>query len=131
VGAVHGIGHTVGAIAHVHHGMAMAILLPYVMEYNLTKVGDLYGELLLPLAGADVYAHTPKAERAAESIKFIKSINKELNTICGMPIRLSEAGVKEEQLEEIAKKSLNDGAMILNPEEMNWQEVLEILKKAY
>jgi len=131
VGAVHGIGHTVGAIAHVHHGMAMAILLPYVMEYNLKKVDDLYGELLLPLAGADVYANTPKEQRASESIKFIKSINKELNQICGMPISLSDAGVKEEQLEEIAQKSLNDGAMILNPEEMNWKEVLKILKKAY
>ena len=131
VGAVHGIGHTVGALAHVHHGMAMAILLPHVMEYNLEKAGEYYAELLLPLAGAEVYASIPKEQRAQKSIDFIKNMNSQLNTICGMPNSLKDAGVKEDQLEDIAKKSLNDGAMILNPEDMNANEVLSVLKKAY
>ena len=131
VGAVHGIGHTVGAISHVHHGMAMSILLPHVMEYNLSKVENLYAELLLPLAGEDVFSTTPKNKRAQESINFIQNINNELNTICDMPITLKQAGVKENQLNEIAKNSLNDGAMIVNPVEMNADEVLEILKKAF
>jgi len=131
VGAVHGIGHTVGALAHVHHGMAMAILLPHVMEYNLEKIGELYSELLLSLAGAETFASTPKNKRAEASIEFIKNLNKTLNSLCGMPITLSEAGVNESQLEEIAKRSLNDGAMILNPEDMNPEEVLSVLKKAF
>ncbi|NOX48752.1 MAG: iron-containing alcohol dehydrogenase [Chlorobi bacterium] len=131
VGAVHGIGHTVGALAHVHHGMAMAILLPHVMEYNLEKAGEYYAELLLPLAGAEIYASTPTDQRAKKSIDFIKNMNNELNTICGMPNSLKDAGVKEDQLEKIAKRSLNDGAMILNPEDMDANEVLSVLKKAY
>jgi alcohol dehydrogenase class IV len=48
-----------------------------------------------------------------------------------MPNSLKDAGVKENQLEDIAKKSLNDGAMILNPEDMDADEVLSVLKKAY
>jgi alcohol dehydrogenase len=131
VGAVHGIGHTVGAIFHVHHGMAMAILLPYVMEYNQQKVDNLYAELLLPLAGAEVYAYIPKEKRSQASIDFVKEMNKKLNNICGMPITLSEAGVKKEQLAEIAEKSLNDGAMIVNPVDMNAEEVLNILNNAF
>jgi alcohol dehydrogenase len=111
--------------------MAMAILLPHVMEYNLEKTGEYYAELLLPLAGAEIYASTLKNQRALKSIDFIKNMNSELNTICGMPNTLKDAGVKENQLEEIAKKSLNDGAMILNPEDMDADEVLSVLKKAY
>jgi len=131
VGAVHAIGHTVGALAHVHHGMAMSILLPHVMEYNKDKVEDYYAELLFPLAGEEIYLSIPKKNRAKESISFIKNMNRDLNSICGMPTTLKEAGVKETMLEEIAKLSLNDGAMVVNPVEMNADEVLTILKNAF
>lgn len=131
VGAVHGIGHTVGALAHVHHGMAMTILLPHVMEYNQIEIPDMYAELLLPLAGADVYANTKPEMRSQASIDFIKSMNTKLNSICGMPTTLNDAGVNKDQLAEIAKKSLNDGAMIVNPVDLNADEVLTILEKAF
>lgn len=131
VGAVHAIGHTVGAIAHVHHGMAMSILLPYVMEYNQDTIGDYYAELLLPLAGAEIYSSTPKEDRSQASIDVIKAMNKKLNEICGMPITLKDSGVKEEQLQEIANKSLNDGAMVVNPVDLNSDEVMSVLKKAF
>ena len=131
VGAVHAIGHTVGALAHVHHGMAMSILLPHVMEYNQGVVGNFYAELLLPLAGADIFSSTPQNKRSQVSIDFIRSMNKKLNDICDMPITLKDAGVEEHSLEEIAIKSLNDGAMIVNPVDMNYEEVLSLLKKAF
>ncbi|OYT10595.1 MAG: alcohol dehydrogenase, partial [Bacteroidetes bacterium 4572_112] len=131
VGAIHGIGHTIGALAHVHHGMAMAILLPHVMKYNMSKTANLYADLLLPLAGAEIYSKTPSNKRAEASIAFIENMNKELNSICGMPTSLKEAGVKEEQLTDIAKQSLNDGAMIVNPVDMNSEEVLQVLKAAF
>ncbi len=131
VGAVHAIGHTVGAIAHIHHGMAMSILLPHVMEYNQNTVGNLYAKLLLPLAGAEVYSSTPKEERSQASINFIKEMNKQINTICGMSITLKNAGVSEEKLQEIANKSLNDGAMVVNPVDLNTDDVMSVLKKAY
>ncbi len=131
VGAVHAIGHTVGAIAHVHHGMAMAILLPHIMKYNMSKTESLYAELLLPLAGAEEYSSTPKNKRAEASIKFIENINNQLHKLCGMPINLKSAGVNEMQLSDISEKSLNDGAMLLNPEEMNAKEVLSVLNAAF
>ncbi len=77
------------------------------------------------------YASTPKEQRARKSIDFIKNMNSQLNSICGMSITLKQAGVKEGQLEETARKSLNDGAMILYPEDMGASEVLSVLKKAY
>ena len=131
VGAVHAIGHACGAVAHVHHGNAMAVLLPYVMKYNSDKIGDLYADLLLPLAGNEIYAATPKRERARKSIETVLLFNHQLYKICGMPVRLKDAGVTENQFDKIAEKALNDGAMLPNPKDMNTEQIVEILKEAF
>ncbi len=131
VGAVHAIGHACGAVAHVHHGNAMAILLPYVMKFNSDKIGNLYAKLLLSLAGDDVYASTPKAKRTRKSIETVLLFNHRLNKICGMPVKLKDANVYEYQFESIADKALNDGALLPNPKELNKQQIIEILKEAF
>lgn len=131
VGAVHAIGHACGAKAHVPHGNAMAILLPYVMKFNMDKLENLYAELLLPLAGAEVYAQTPQKERAKKAIGEIVLMNHKLNKLTGMPIKLSEAGVKKEQLQSIAETALDDGAMLPNPKELDMDDVMNILNEAF
>jgi len=131
VGMVHGLGHACGGVSHIPHGVAMGVLLPFVMEYNLDKTARLYGELLLPLVGADEYSKTPPKDRAQQSIEKIKELRNQLNRIGKFPITLKEAGVKEEDLEKIAKTSLLDGAMIVNPVEVDLADALDVLKKAY
>ncbi|RSR18770.1 iron-containing alcohol dehydrogenase, partial [Acinetobacter baumannii] len=64
VGLVHSLGHALGAVAHLPHGLCMNLFLPYVLEYNKQVNGKKIGELLLPLAGADIYAQTPATQRA-------------------------------------------------------------------
>ena len=64
VGIIHAIGHALGGVSRVPHGEAMTILMPYCMEYNMDKLEKLYAELLLPIAGVEVYSNTPKEERA-------------------------------------------------------------------
>jgi len=131
VGGVHAIGHSVGSVAHVHHGTAMAILLPQLMKYNFDVLKDIYAELLLPLAGADIYANTPIAHRAEKAIETVIQMNIRLNELCKMPIKLSDAGVKESQFEMIAETTLGDGSMIVNPKEITKQDVFTILKNAF
>jgi alcohol dehydrogenase len=131
VGAVHAIGHACGAIAHIHHGLAMSILLPYVMQYNFDSVKEYYSELLLALAGEDVYVATPSEKRAEKSIETIFDLRKQMKSICSMPETLSEAGVREEDLDQIAKTAINDGAMSPNPKDLNLDDVIKILKKAF
>jgi alcohol dehydrogenase len=64
VGLVHSLGHATGAVVHLPHGLCMSLFLPYVLEYNMDKNGDRIADLLLPLAGADVYAgHATKPPR--------------------------------------------------------------------
>lgn len=131
VGAVHAIGHACGAVAHVHHGNAMAILLPYVMKYNMDVIENYYSEILLALAGPDIYAETPKEKRARKAIEIILLLNHKLNKLCGMPIKLSDAGVTEDQINDIAKAALNDGAMLPNPKDLNLEDIKTILKEAF
>ncbi|NER02836.1 MAG: iron-containing alcohol dehydrogenase [Okeania sp. SIO3C4] len=131
VGAVHALGHAVGGIAHVPHGVAMSILLPRVMEYNMDKLSDLYAELLLPLVGEEVFVATPKEKRAVKSVAKLYEMINVLKQLCGHPTTLSEAGVTEDQLEKIAKMSINDGALINNPKEVELNDAMDILKKAF
>lgn len=131
VGIVHAIGHACGGVAHVPHGDAMAILLPHGMEYNLEKAGAHYAELLLPLAGADAYARTPAAERAQRAIAAVRELTERLKRVCGLPTRLSEVGVKKDDFGRIARTAINDGAAIVNPAEVGYDDVMAILEKAY
>lgn len=131
VGMVHAIGHACGGVSHIPHGDAMTILLPYCMEYNYEKLKDLYGELLLYLAGPEIYASTPYEERATESIRFIKHLGQTLKNICDLPLKLSETSLKREDFEKIAETAVHDGAVIVNPVKVNTSDVINILEKAY
>lgn len=131
VGIIHAIGHACGGISHVPHGDAVAILLPYGMEFNLEKVSDYYGELLLHLGGAEIYAKTPKSNRGGKAIEVVKDMSKKLNEQCGLPIRLRDAGVKKEDLLKIASIALDDGACLYNPIEVTIEDIIGILEKAY
>lgn len=131
VGAVHAISHACGGVAHVPHGVANSILLPYVMKFNLDAISDLYAELLLPLTGAELYASTPPSERARTTIEKVVLLRHSLNKLCGLPVKLSDAGVSFGQLDKIAETAINDGAMLPNPKQLSRADVKNILQQAY
>jgi alcohol dehydrogenase len=132
VGLVHALGHSAGAVCHLPHGLVMSLFLPYVLEYNQDVNGERIGELLLPLAGADTYATTPRAERARAAIAYIRALRDELHARCKLPRTLTETGkVQESQLEQIAELTINDGSIIFNPKEADREEALAILRRAW
>ncbi len=131
VGAVHAIGHALGAVSGVHHGNAMAILLPAVMKRNFMKVRNLYAELYLPLAGVDEYVKVKREDLANKTLEYVENLNKKLNELTGMPVTLKQAGVKEEELPQVAEKAINDGAMSTNPIDFDYETVLKILHEVY
>jgi alcohol dehydrogenase len=132
VGLVHALGHTVGVIAHVPHGVCMNVFLPYALEYNLKARGSIIGELLLPLAGDDVFARTKPQERAHAAIAHLRSLRDALWERAKLPRTLSETGkVQRSQLPEIARLSLDDGSLIMNPVEVNYEDALQVLERAY
>ncbi len=132
VGLVHAIGHSLGGICHVSHGDAMSILLPHVMAYNLDACQDVYGQLLLHLAGPEFYVSTPQAQRASEAVRLVRAFIGDLHSAADLPVTLRETGrVREEDLEAVARSAVNDGAIIVNPKAAGVPEILEILKQAW
>jgi alcohol dehydrogenase len=131
VGVVHNLGHATGGVCHVAHGVAMNIYLPVGLEYDLPKAGEMIGELLMPLGGPDVYAHTPAEQRAVKVISLIREMRDELYEICKLPRTLKEANVDRAKLPDIAAAALKDGASMYNVEEIDYNDALALIEKAY
>lgn len=139
-GMVHNLGHAVGAVCGVPHGVCMAILLPYGLEYNFHKTAAYTAELLLPLAGPRTYSDTPKKDRALKTIELIRKMNEDLHeATSGKHARsfkeiLNRDGIQavpEDRLPEIAKAALSDAAHFYNPEYSDFNDNLFVLKRAY
>ena len=119
-------------VCHLPHGLCMSLYLPYALEYNKSVNGARIGELLLPLAGAQVYASTPPAQRADVAIDFIRRLRDHLHAKTQLPRTLQETGkVRRDQLDEIADRALNDGSIIYNPKEADLGQLRAILDKAW
>ena len=132
VGLVHAIGHALGGVCRVAHGDAMTILLPAVMKYNLPVCRERYGELLLHLAGPEVYAQTPADQRAEKTIEFLTKLRRELSDLCGLPTCLQDTGkVNRSDFDAVAKKALNDGAIVVNPAQADYSDIIAILEEVW
>jgi alcohol dehydrogenase len=140
VGMVHALGHAVGAVCGVPHGTCMAILLPYGLEYNMHKNGELTAELLLPLAGARMYTQTPAHLRAEQTVAVIRQLNQRLHQDTGgrharffKEIKGPDGSsrVPVEKLEAIAEKAIGDGAILCNPEELDHDDLVMVMSHAW
>ncbi len=140
VGMVHNLGHATGSVCGVPHGLCMAVLLPYGLEYNMHKRRDVIGEILLPLAGEAAYRDTPGEERAEKVISLIREMNSRLHELTGgrharclreVVDRDGAPMVPREVLPEIAKAALLDGASVYNPEEADFEDNLMVLETAW
>ncbi len=132
VGLVHAIGHSLGAVCHLHHGTCMSLLLPYVLEYNFETIRDDLSALLPFLAGDEAANATPPEDRAKASIAAIRDLRDKIFDATRLPRSLSESGkVGKSQFEQIANLSVDDGALMFNPVEADRSDVLSILENAW
>ncbi|MCX5859065.1 MAG: iron-containing alcohol dehydrogenase, partial [Proteobacteria bacterium] len=128
VGIVHSIAHACGGVARIPHGLANSILLPWGMENNLEKAGAVIAELA-PCLGASTKGSP--LDQAKACIQAVRDLQKRLKDLSGLPTTLSQAGVKKEQNEAIAKAAINDGSATYNPEDVTIEVVMRILNKAF
>lgn len=131
VGLVHALGHALGGVCQVPHGAAMNLMLPCGLEFNLPAVDKIIGELLLPLVGPERYVETPAGGWPQKTIAILREIQNELYKSAKLPRTLTEAGVKKEAFDEIARKAVKDPALIFNPLSVGYEDALDILNKAY
>ncbi len=128
VGTVHAVSHAIGGVAGVPHGVANAILLPHVIRFNSersSQVKELYGQIYR-------YLLLSKAEIVGKNLAdAVDALLSQLSSLSGLPIRLRDVGVIEEQFGEIARLSLLDGSCVFNPVSFEEDDVLSVLRRAY
>ncbi|WP_320047806.1 iron-containing alcohol dehydrogenase [uncultured Ilyobacter sp.] len=120
LGLVHSLAHKIGGELGITHGLANAVLLPYIVEYN-QKATDKFSYLEKALGKSDI----------VESLK-------ELNKRVGIPVSLkeiTEVDMNEEKfnqvLDRMSKNAFEDPCTLTNPRQSSVEDVKEIYKAAY
>ncbi|WP_160685849.1 lactaldehyde reductase [Clostridium sp. C2-6-12] len=126
LGIVHSMAHPLGAFYDTPHGVANAVILPYVMEYNAPATGEKYREIARVMGVQGVDAMTQEEYRKA-AIDAVKKLSEDV----GIPKTLKEIGVKEEDLQALAESAMADACTPGNPRDTNVPEILEIYKSIY
>ena len=125
LGLVHGMAHPLGAYFDIPHGVANALLLPLVMQYNMASAIDKYADIAKAMGVCiDGLSKEAAAQAAVDAVKA-------LAVKVGIPEKLRELNVTEESLEKLALSAFNDVCTPGNPREVKLEEVLELYKTAY
>jgi alcohol dehydrogenase class IV len=129
LGAAHSISHALSAVCGVQHGLANAILLPPVMEFNLEVARDLYA-LIPPYFGISTVGVDP-AESARTAVEQVRALNGRI----GIPESLRAAGVSREKLDgakldEVIEKAYQDPCHRTNARPCTPEDLRDILDAA-
>ncbi len=125
VAAVHALAYPLGGHFHVPHGLSNALVLPYVLEYNMPEASSLYLELA-DLVFPELKG-TPENSKLDNMLSLSASLGKEL----GLQSTLREVGVKETDLELLATDSMKQTRLLINnPREVTYDAAFSIYQKA-
>ena len=110
-GMIHELGWAAGDISGLPHGICMGILLPYVLEYHIDREGYHLSDMLLPIAGAEVFAGTAENLKARMAINFIYDMQHDIHgfTKGKIPLTLKDAGISKEALNDVARAVAGEG----------------------
>lgn len=124
IAGIHCMGEALGGLYDTPHGVTMALLLPYVTEYNYVADFEKYSAIAEALQ-EDVTG-LPKREAAA---KAVDALHKLCSDLC-IP-SMKEIGAREEDLDELAERASVNVSVDSNPRKVTKADFLEIFKKAY
>lgn len=125
LGCVHSMAHPLGARFDVPHGVANALLLPIVMEFNMPAALDKYCEIAKAM-GEDITGLT-REEGAKVAVNAVKKLSLDLN----IPQTLREINIPKESLNQLAKDAYADVCTGGNPREITENDILELYQIAY
>ena len=126
LGVVHGMAHPLSAFYNTPHGVANAVLLPYVMEFNAPYTGEKFREIARAMGVKGVDKMSQEEYRRA-AIDAVKQLKKDVN----IPETLRDINVKEEDLEALSDAAMADVCTGGNPRPCSKELVLEVYKKAF
>ena len=122
LGIVHSMAHPLGALYDTPHGVANAIILPTVMEYNAPATGEKYREIARAMGVQGVDDMTQEEYRKA-AIDAVRKLSEDV----GIPADL-KAIVKEEDIPFLAQSAYDDACRPGNPRETSVEEIAELYK---
>lgn len=126
LGVVHSMAHPLSAYYDTPHGIANAVLLPYVMDFNKDFTGEKYREIARAMGVQGVDQMTPEAYRNA-AVNAVKQLAKDV----GIPEKLSVIGVQEADLPALSVDAFNDVCTGGNPRDCTAEEILDVYKIAF
>lgn len=126
LGVVHGMAHPLSAFYNTPHGVANAVLLPYVMKFNAPYTGEKFREIARAMGVKGVDEMSQEEYRKA-AIDAVKQLKKDVN----IPETLKDINVKEEDLEALSEAAMADVCTGGNPRPCCKELVLEVYKKAF
>ena len=123
LGIDHSMAHPLSAVYDIPHGTACAILLAPVLKFNAPATGERYREIARAMGVKNVDEMTQEEYRAAA----IEAVAK-LSTDVGIPTKLSDLGVKAEDIDFLAASALADACTPGNPRDVTKEEIAEIYR---
>ncbi len=122
LGIVHSMAHPLGALYDTPHGVANAIILPTVMEYNAPCTGEKYRDIAkaMGVKGVDDMSLEDARKAAIDAVK-------QLSVDVGIPTDLKEI-VKVEDLDFLAQSAFDDACRPGNPRDTSKEEIIELYK---
>jgi alcohol dehydrogenase class IV len=122
--AVHALAYPLGGKYKIPHGTANSMLLPHVMKFNMDAIVDRLSQVAVPMG---INIQNLSNEQIAE--KVIERIS-ELTTILEIPQNLTEYGVQEENIAELAESALEVKRLLNNnPKELKLEDIKAIYRK--
>ena len=120
LGIVHSMAHPLGALYDTPHGVANAIILPTVMEYNAEATGEKYREIAraMGVEGVDAMSQEEYRKAAVDAVK-------KLSADVGIPVDLKEI-VKREDIPFLAQSAYDDACRPGNPKETSVEDITKL-----
>jgi len=122
---VHALSYPLGSMFHLAHGLSNALLLPYVMEYNIPAAAKRCADVAIAL-GCERY--DGDKSNACAGVRKIK----ELIKACGIPATLKEVNVPESAIPQMAADAMKIQRLLKNnPREITEQDAINIYRAAW
>ena len=122
LGIAHSMAHTLGAVYDTPHGVACAMMLPIVMEYNADATGERYREIARAMGVQGVDSMSQDEYRAA-AINAVRQLSEDV----GIPSKLE--ALKEEDLPFLAQSAYDDACRPGNPKDVTVEDLTALFRK--
>lgn len=123
LGLVHGMAHPMGSLFDIPHGVANALLLPTIMEWNMPACLDKYPAIAEAM-GVDISGMT-REEAAQAACDAVKALAIKV----GIPQHLSELGIAEKDIQALSEQAIADVCTPGNPRDVTIEDIVALYKK--